>query len=112
MWPRCNLTYLECCKVDDAVNVGMRSKDLVQCLLICDVGFVEFWSFSADQLDAVQGDLGRVVEAVDDDNLVAMFEKGQSREGPDVARASVLPAVSVFELCNVRMAGSWRPAPR
>lgn len=66
--------------MDDAVNVGMCCKDLVQCLLVGDVEFVEGWPFPADQLDAVQNYLRGVVQAVDDDNFVAVLKKSQSRE--------------------------------
>ena len=48
--------YLQSSKVDNAVNAGMRHKDLVQCLFICDVDLVEVWSLAAEQLDAVEGD--------------------------------------------------------
>jgi hypothetical protein len=73
---QCILAYLESCKVDDAVNVRVCCKDLAQCLLVGDVDLVEDWPFAADQLNAVQGYLRRVVQAVDNDNLVAMLKKG------------------------------------
>lgn len=66
--------------MDNAVNVRMRCKDLVQCLFISDVNLVEVWSFAAEQLDAVEGDFRGIVEAVDDHNFVAMFEEGKSGE--------------------------------
>jgi hypothetical protein len=72
--------YLQSSKVDNAVNVGMRRKDLVQCLFVCDVDLVEVWSLAAEQLDSVKGDFRGIVEAVDDHNFVAMFEKGESGE--------------------------------
>jgi hypothetical protein len=84
-----SLAYLEGCKVDDTVDVGMSCEDLAQGLLVGDVDLVEDWSFPADQLDAVQSYLRGVVEVIDNDNFVAMFEKGQSRERPNVACASV-----------------------
>lgn len=47
-------TYLQSCKVDDAVDIRMRGEDLVQLYLICDVDFVELWSLAAKQLNAVE----------------------------------------------------------
>lgn len=46
-------------------------------------------ALAANQLDAIESDFGRVVEIVDDDNVIASFEKGQRCEGADVARATV-----------------------
>jgi hypothetical protein len=80
--------YLQSSKVDNAVNVGMRHKDLVQCLFICDVDLVEVWSLAAEQLDAVEGDFRGIVEAVDNYNFVAMFEEGKSGERADITGSS------------------------
>lgn len=49
--------YLQCCKVDDAVDVRILCKDLLQSSFICEVNLVEFWSLSAEEFDTVQGDL-------------------------------------------------------
>lgn len=51
------LMYLQCCKVDDAVDVRILCKDLLQSSFICEVNLVEFWSLSAEEFDTVQGDL-------------------------------------------------------
>ena len=80
--------YLQSSKVDNAVNIGMRRKDLVQCLFICDVDLVEVWSLAAEQLDAVEGDFRGIVEAVDNYNFVAMFEEGKSGERADITGSS------------------------
>jgi hypothetical protein len=42
--------------MNHAVYVGMRSKDFVQCFLICDVDFVEVWSLATEKFDAIKGD--------------------------------------------------------
>ena len=73
-------TYLERCEVNDTVDIRMRSKDIVQPFFICDINVVELWSLAAEQLNAVEGDFGGIVEGVDDYDFVAMFEKGQTRE--------------------------------
>lgn len=83
--------------MDNTINVGMGSKDLVQCLLICDVDLVEVWSLAAEELDAVEGDFGGIVQAVDDHNLVAMLEEGERGEGAYVT-GSTESKVSVWSL--------------
>lgn len=75
--------------MDDTVDVGVSCKDLVQSLLVGDVDLIEGWSFPADQLDAVQSNLRGVVEVINNDNFIAMFEQGQSRERPNISCASV-----------------------
>lgn len=50
---------------------------------------MECGSLPTEKLDAVEGYLRGVVQTVNDDNLVAVLEKGQGREGPDIASASV-----------------------
>lgn len=74
--------------MDDAVNGGVLGKHLVQGLLVGDVDLVEVGTAASQQLDAVESDLGGVVEAVDNDDIVAGIQQGQSREGADVARST------------------------
>jgi hypothetical protein len=44
---------------------------------------------AADELDAVECDLGRVVQVVDDDDIVVVLEERERREGANVAGATV-----------------------
>lgn len=74
--------------MDDAVDGGVLGKDLVQRLLVGDVDLVKVGAAAGQQLDPVNRNLGRVVEAVDNDDIVAGVEQGQSREGADVASAT------------------------
>ena len=73
-------THLERGKMDDTVDIGMRSEDLVQSFFICDIDLVELRSLSAEQLNAVEGNLGGIVEGIDDDDFVTMLKKGKARE--------------------------------
>lgn len=82
-------THLESSKVNDTVDLGVRSKDLVELLVVGDVGLVELGPLAADELNAVQGDLGRVVETVYNDDLVAILQQGKRCEGANVASATV-----------------------
>lgn len=78
-------TCLEGGKVDDRVNSGVLLEDLVEGLLVGNVELVEVGAAAADELDAVEGNLGGVVEVVDDDDVVAVLEQGQRGEGTNVA---------------------------
>lgn len=74
--------------MNDTVDRGVLGKDLVDGLLIGDVGRVEVRSTATEDLYAIKGDLGRVVEAVDDDHIVTVFEEREGGEGANVASAT------------------------
>ena len=74
--------------MDDIVNVGVLVKDLVEGHLVGQIGLVELGAAAAEELDAVEGDLGRVVETVDNDDIVAILKQGEGGEGADVARST------------------------
>lgn len=68
----------------------MRLEDLLECWLVGDIDLVEDGPLAAQELDAVQADLGRIVQAVDNNHIVAMLEKSEGRERSDVACATVV----------------------
>lgn len=74
--------------MDHAVNVGVSFEHLVEVLLVGDVELDELGLLAADQLNAVQGLGGGVVQVVGDDNLVPSLEEGEGGERADVARAT------------------------
>jgi hypothetical protein len=76
-------------KVDNIVDVRVLGKDVFEGLLVGDVGVVEDGSLAADGLDAVEDFLGRVVEVVDNDDLVVGLEQGEGCEAADVSGATV-----------------------
>lgn len=53
----------------------MRLEDLLEARLVGDIDLVEGGPLAAQQLDAVQADLGGVVQAVDDNHIVAVLEE-------------------------------------
>jgi len=55
-------------------------KDIVQGLLVRNVHVVELRALSGDELDAVDDFLLRVVEVVDDDDIVVGLEQGKDCE--------------------------------
>ena len=75
--------------MDNAVNVGIRSKHLVKGSRVGDISLDKLGSLAADQFNAVDDFDGRVVQVVGDDDLVASLEEGEGREGADIACSSV-----------------------
>lgn len=75
--------------MNNIVDVGVVGKDLLEGLLVGDVGIVEDGSLAGDGLDAVEDFLGRVVQVVDDDDLVVGLEEGEGCKAADVSSATV-----------------------
>lgn len=73
----------------------MCGKDLVETFLVGDIHLVKVWSLSAEEFDAIEGDSGGVVEAIDNYDFVAMFEERESSERPDIAGTSMDLNVSI-----------------
>ena len=99
-------THLERGKVNDIVNVGVLLKDLVEGSLVGHVALVKRGALAADELDAVDDFGRRVVEIVDNDDLVVCLEEGKGREGANVAGTTVRWSVSIVVVGKC-MAG-WR----
>jgi hypothetical protein len=72
--------------VDDVVDVGVLRKDVVQLVFVGDVGIVQFWPDSGQQLNTIDCLAGRVAKVVDNDDFVSRLNQGQDRKGPNVAR--------------------------
>lgn len=90
--------------MDDTLNIRMLGENLGQSLLVGNIDLVELWPLPTEKLYAIKGDLRGVVEAVDDDNFVAMLEEGKSREGTNVSSASARVYISIYLIEFVR---SW-----
>lgn len=80
--------------MDNAVDVWVLGEYLVQALFVGNVDLVENWLLSAEQLNATEGDLRGVVQAVNNNDLVAMFEKRERCEGPNVPSSSMRSDIS------------------
>lgn len=52
------------------------------------VDLMECGTLAANQLDAIESNFGRVVKAVDNNNVVTSLEKGQRCKRANVARAT------------------------
>lgn len=96
--------------MDDAVNLGVLGEDLVESGLVCDVGLVELWSLAADELDAVQGHLGGVVEVIDNHDLVAVLEQGEGCEGSNVTGTTANPESAIVGVFYSHRFASLRTA--
>lgn len=76
--------------MDNTINLGVLFEDLVEGGLVRDVYLVELWSLAADELNAVEGHLRRVVEVIDNHHLVAILKQGKGGERADVASATAI----------------------
>lgn len=70
--------------MNDTVNSWVLLEDLVESLLVGDICLVELGPLAANELDTVEGDLGGVVEVIDNYDLVAILEEGKRSEGANV----------------------------
>lgn len=71
--------------MNDTVDSWVLLEDLVESLLVGDICLVELGPLAANELDTVEGDLGGVVEVIDNYDLVAILEEGKRGEGANVA---------------------------
>jgi hypothetical protein len=74
--------------VDDAVDLRVLGKDIVETGLVCDIDLEEGGASAADELDAIERDHGRIVEVIDNDDVVAVLEQRKGSEGANVARTT------------------------
>jgi hypothetical protein len=72
-------------------------KHLLKSSFVCDVDFVEIGSFPANELNAIQGDFGGIVEIIYNDDFVAVFEKSKRRERSNISSPTTeVPGVSLI----------------
>lgn len=71
--------------MNDTVDGGVLLEDLVESLLVGNVGLVELGSLAANELDAVESDFGGVVEVIDNHHIVSVLEQCQRGERTNVA---------------------------
>lgn len=80
--------------MNDIVNVRMLVENLVESCLIGDVQLIEGRPLSADELDAVHDLFRRIVQIINNDDLVIGLEKSESGEGANVARTTAKVSLS------------------
>lgn len=66
--------------MNNTVNGRVLVEDLIEGLLVGDVDGMESRATATEGLNAIEGNLGGVVEAIHDDNIVAVLEQGQGGE--------------------------------
>lgn len=71
--------------MDDAVNFGVLVKDGIETLFVANVDVVECRATARELLDAVDDVLKGVVQVIDNHDIVAAVEKGESGERTNVA---------------------------
>lgn len=91
-----DVTCLESCEVNDTVNGRVLLEDLVESLLIDNVGLVELGSLAADELDTVESDLGGVVQVIDNHHIVSVLEQCQRGERANVAGTTAMYKISYY----------------
>lgn len=74
--------------MNDTVNGRVLGKDLIEGLLVGDIDLVEVGAATGDELNSVEGNLGRVVEVIDDNDIVAVLEEGEGSKATNVASAT------------------------
>lgn len=81
--------------MDDAVDIWVLLKGLVQIGLIGDIDFDKVWAFATDQLDAIDGLIRGIVQIVCDNDFVSGLEEGQSGEGANVTGSAAFHGAQV-----------------
>lgn len=72
------------------IDIRVLAEDFRKASLVGDVDLVEVRSFSRDELDPVDAFLRRIVQVVDDDDLVVSFQQREDGEGTDVSCSTIL----------------------
>ena len=80
--------YLESSEVNNTIDGRVLLEHGIECGLIGHVDLVKGWAPSAEELNAINGNLRGVVEVVDNDDIVAILEKREGREGSNVSGSS------------------------
>lgn len=71
--------------MNDAVNLRVLGENLIDGLLVCDVELVKGRAAAANQLNAVEGDLGGVVEGVNNNDIVTVLKESKGGERTNVS---------------------------
>lgn len=87
--------YLQRCEMDDAVNIRMVLKNLIEGAIVGDVEVVKLRSLAANQLNPVDSLFGRIVQIVGNDDLVPGFQQSQCGERSYVSGASARICISL-----------------
>jgi hypothetical protein len=88
-------THLESSKMNDIVNVCIFCKDLVQSGFVCNVGAVQSRTGAGQQLNPVDYLVVRVVQVVDDDDLVSRLDESESGERANIAHTTAMQSEHV-----------------
>jgi hypothetical protein len=89
------LTHLQGSEMDNAVDIGVRSEDLVKRGFISDIDVVICRSSSCQQFNAANDFLGGIVLIVNNDNLIACLDESYCGEGANIARSTVVESENV-----------------
>lgn len=90
-------------KVNDRVDFWVLVENGSESSLVCHVDIVEGRTTAANLLNSVERLLGRVVEIVDNDNIVVGLEKLKNGK-----RANVACATASISTCSDQLKGRWK----
>lgn len=76
--------------MNNAVNIGVRSEDLVKRSFVGDIDIVVGWSSASQQFNAADDFFRRVVLVVNNDNLITGLDEGDSGERANIAGSTNL----------------------
>lgn len=68
----------------------MSLENLVKAIFVRDVNFVELRPLPADEFDAIQAFFGRVVEVIDNDDLVIRLQQRKNSERANIPCATAV----------------------
>lgn len=75
--------------MDNTVDVRVSFEHLVEGRFVSDIELCELGLLARDQLDAVKGFGGGIVQVIGDDHLVPGLEQGEGSEGANVAGSTM-----------------------
>lgn len=88
--------YFQGGKVDNAVDSGRLLEDTVECGFIRHINLEELRPPATDELDSVESNDGRIVEVVNNDNIVAILEKNEGCKGANVSGSTADHSLSTI----------------
>jgi len=80
-------SYLQRSKVNDTVDVRMLGKNLIERPLVFNIEVDEVRALATDKFYPAEDFLRGIVQVVGDDDFVASFKEGESREGAYIPSA-------------------------
>ena len=82
--------------MNDTVNLRVLHENFVEGSLVGDVHLVKGGALAGEQLDAIDSDLGRIVQTVDNDDIVIIVQQREGGKRPNVAGTTASHTVNMM----------------